>query len=98
MITIIPNRRGGARLDLKHLSWVEGFCSRTPPPLSTTRCVAPHDSVTSLRHYIGPKLVPTNALVLTEPINSETIVREHLVVWLTSSVRLPRNGVRGDHW
>ena len=41
-------------------------------------------------------LVPRNALVLTEPINSETIVREHLVVWLTSSVRLPRNGVRGD--
>jgi hypothetical protein len=41
-------------------------------------------------------LVPTNALVLTEPINSETIVREHLVVWLTSGVRLPRNGVVGS--
>jgi hypothetical protein len=41
-------------------------------------------------------LVPRNALVLTEPINSEIIVREHLVVWLTSSVRLPRNGVLGD--
>src|SRR5260370_10611515 len=26
-------------------------------------------------------LVPRNALVLTEPINSETIVREHLVAW-----------------
>src|SRR6266853_1032719 len=25
--------------------------------------------------------VPLNALVLTEPINSETIVREHLVAW-----------------
>ena len=26
-------------------------------------------------------LVLGNALVLTEPINSETIVREHLVTW-----------------
>ena len=26
-------------------------------------------------------LVPINAVVLTEPINSETIVREHLVTW-----------------
>src|SRR6266436_5908128 len=25
--------------------------------------------------------VPLNTLVLTEPINSETIVREHLVAW-----------------
>ena len=33
-------------------------------------------------------LISTDALVLTEPINSETIVREHLVVWSAAGERL----------
>ena len=43
-------------------------------------------------------LVPTNALVLTEPINSETIVREHLVAWSVaggSGLKCPTPQKRG---
>jgi hypothetical protein len=44
------------------------------------------------------ELVPTNALVLTEPINSETIVRScgRPRVETPSTVRLHRNGARGE--
>src|SRR6266853_3203948 len=44
-------------------------------------------------------LVPTNALVLTEPINSETIVREHLVAWSVaggSGLKCPTPQKRGS--
>jgi hypothetical protein len=56
-------------------------------------------STTSREASAAGRLRP-NALMLTEPINSETIVSE--VVWSAagetpSTVRLARKGVLGDH-